>query len=187
MRVNLSDPQRVRTPVRLGAPYLPRDIAASHPGTLDAKIHVDPGRLVTAFGAEGDQYYIVERVDGQLVWSHMGPRANLFDDAGVLAGRHWNAKPGFPAWRVGHSQLSAQKDASLPSARPVIDLPWLRLRTATAGTGVLAGVTLIQRIHTRGGQPPVGRSFDEPDVKLRESDLGARVIVPYTADYFFFR
>ena len=38
----------------------------------------------------------------------------------------------------------------------------------------------IQRLNTRGGTAPAGRC-------AASADLGRRVFVPYTADYFFYR
>ena len=59
-------------------------------------------------------------------------------------------------------------------------IPWLLLhtRTAAGGAGRLAGITSVQRIHTRGGTTPA-RICDE-------SVLGRTERVPYTADYVFF-
>jgi hypothetical protein len=57
------------------------------------------------------------------------------------------------------------------------DIPWLKLEvTARRGTGILASVTTVQRINTRGGvmSGPCERA-------------GAYFSAPYAADYVFLR
>jgi hypothetical protein len=62
---------------------------------------------------------------------------------------------------------------------------WLKLQTVgtdegTTGPGRLTKVTFIQRLNTAGGlAPKSGCSTFE--------DLGRRVFVPYSADYFFYQ
>ncbi|HZD33400.1 MAG TPA: DUF3455 domain-containing protein, partial [Candidatus Angelobacter sp.] len=59
-------------------------------------------------------------------------------------------------------------------------IPWLLVTvTDHSGDGVLSRVTSIQRIHTKGGQPPPAADCDS-------SKQNAEVKSSYTADYYFF-
>lgn len=66
--------------------------------------------------------------------------------------------------------------ASVPGATPD-DIPWLKLEVISQrGSGVLAGVTTVQRINTKGGK------LDGPC-----DGAGTFRNVPYSADYVFLR
>ena len=57
------------------------------------------------------------------------------------------------------------------------DIPWLKLQvTASRGSGVLSGVTTVQRINTKGGK------FEGPCDKA-----GLLKSVSYSADYVFLK
>ena len=57
------------------------------------------------------------------------------------------------------------------------DIPWLKLEVVSRrGSGILTGVTTVQRINTSGGK------FQGPCDKA-----GAYRSVPYSADYVFLR
>jgi hypothetical protein len=59
-------------------------------------------------------------------------------------------------------------------------VPWLLLSANDhSGVGVLARVTSVERLNTRGGQPPAGQACDS-------SKLGSEARSPYTADYYFY-
>jgi hypothetical protein len=45
---------------------------------------------------------------------------------------------------------------------------------------ILSGTTFIQRLNTQGGSAPASGCF-------AVSDVGKQVLVPYSADYYFFR
>ena len=62
---------------------------------------------------------------------------------------------------------------------------WLKLQTVgtdagTLGSGLLTQVTFIQRLNTAGGLAPKSGCSTAQDV-------GRKVFVPYSADYFFYR
>ena len=65
---------------------------------------------------------------------------------------------------------------SAPGATPD-DIPWLKLEVVShRGTGILTGVTTVQRINTQGGK--LDGACDK---------AGAFRSVPYSADYVFLR
>jgi Protein of unknown function (DUF3455) len=64
-------------------------------------------------------------------------------------------------------------------------IPWLLLRVVGADRGPTGGHKLtatayMQRVHTSGGLAPTTGCTQAPDV-------GKRALVPYTADYFFYK
>src|SRR5258708_21284799 len=82
------------------------------------------------------------------MWSFREPIATLLVD-GKTIGRHYAG----PSWE--HSDGSAvvgKVAASAPGAAPN-DIPWLKLDVVSSrGSGVLTGVTTVQRIHTQRGK-----------------------------------
>ena len=82
------------------------------------------------------------------------------------------------AWQARDGSRSSARWSRRSSADDEA-IPWLLLHTrTTGGAGRLAGITSVQRIHTRGGTTPA-RTCDE-------ATLGRTERVPYTADYIFF-
>jgi Protein of unknown function (DUF3455) len=133
-----------------------------------------PGEtVVLTLHAEGAQVYECKAgSDGKLSWGFREPIATLLLD-GKTVGRHYAG----PNWE--HSDGSAvvgKAVAIAPGATPN-DIPWLRLEvTSQRGSGVLTGVTTVQRINTRGGK--LGGECD---------GAGTFHSAPYSADYVFLR
>ncbi|WP_029583758.1 DUF3455 domain-containing protein [Bradyrhizobium sp. URHD0069] len=133
-----------------------------------------PGEtIVLSVHAEGAQVYDCKAgTDGKLTWVFREPIATLLAD-GKTVGRHYAG----PSWE--HSDGSAvigKAAASVPGAT-ANDIPWLKLDvTSRRGSGILSGVTTVQRINTRGGM------LEGPCEKA-----GAYRSVPYFADYVFLR
>jgi hypothetical protein len=131
-----------------------------------------PGEtVVLTLHAEGAQVYECKPgADGKPAWAFREPIATLMLD-GKTVGRHYAG----PSWE--HSDGSAvvgKLAASVPGKMPE-DIPWLRLDVASRrGNGVLAGVTTVLRINTKGG-------------KLEGvcDQAGSYLNVPYSADYVF--
>jgi hypothetical protein len=131
-----------------------------------------PGEtVVLTLHAEGAQVYECKPgADGKPAWAFREPIATLMLD-GKTVGRHYAG----PSWE--HSDGSAvvgKLAASVPGKMPE-DIPWLRLDVASRrGNGVLAGVTTVLRINTKGG-------------KLEGvcDQAGSYRNVPYSADYVF--
>jgi hypothetical protein len=133
-----------------------------------------PGEtLVLAMHAEGAQVYECKAgADGKPSWAFREPIATLLVD-GKTVGHHYAG----PNWE--HSDGSAVVGkivASAPGATPN-DIPWLKLDVISRrGSGVLAGVTTVQRINTKGGK-----------LEGACDSAGTFSSAPYSADYVFLR
>jgi hypothetical protein len=133
--------------------------------------------LAAAFPAHGVQIYTcaIPAAGGAPAWTLKAPHAVLGKGHDVraihFAGPSWQATDG--------SLVTAAKKAS--SAAPVAtDIPWLLLQAAThTGPGAFAPVTWIQRLATENGAAPATGCDD--------AHVGAEVLTPYAADYFFYR
>src|SRR2546423_11330585 len=109
-----------------------------------------PGETaVLTLHAEGAQVYECKAgADGKLAWTFREPIATLLAD-GKTIGRHYAG----PNWEhVDSSAVVGKAVGNAPGATPN-DIPWLKLTvTSGRGTGILSGVTTVQRINTAGGQ-----------------------------------
>jgi Protein of unknown function (DUF3455) len=133
--------------------------------------------LVLMAHATGFQIYSCQLgTDGQPAWSFKAPEAELRDNTDRVVGRHYAG----PSWKhTDGSEVTGKVAAKADSPDPD-SIPWLLLTAANhAGTGVLAGVSTIQRIHTKGGQPPA-----KPP--CTSSNLNATSKSSYVADYYFY-
>jgi hypothetical protein len=127
--------------------------------------------------ATGFQIYTCQRgPDGQPAWVFKAPQAELRDNNERVIASHYAG----PAWKhTDGSEVTGKVLAKVDS--PDADaIPWLLLTaTAHSGTGVMAAVSTIQRIHTKGGQPP-------PPARCTSSNLDATSKSSYVADYYFY-
>ncbi len=139
------------------------------PGTIAA-----PGEaVVLSVHAEGAQVYECKAgADGKLAWAFREPIATLLLD-GKTVGRHYAG----PTWEhTDGSAVVAKVAGSAPGATPN-DIAWLRLGVVSQrGSGVLTGVTTVQRINTQGGK------LDGACEKA-----GSTRSAPYSAEYVFLR
>jgi len=129
-----------------------------------------PGEtVVLTLHAEGAQVYECKAgTDGKLAWAFREPIAALLLD-GKTVGRHYAG----PHWE--HIDSSAVV-GNAPGATPN-DIPWLKLTvTSGRGTGILSGVTTVQRINTAGGK-----------LEGECDKAGTYRNAPYSADYVFLR
>jgi uncharacterized protein DUF3455 len=133
-----------------------------------------PGEtVVLTVHAEGTQVYECKAgADGKLGWVFREPIATLLAE-GKTVGRHYAG----PHWEhVDGSIVGGKVDTSAPGATSA-DIPWLRLNVIFQhGSGVLTGVTTVQRINTQGGK------LDGACEKA-----GTFRSAPYSADYVFLR
>jgi hypothetical protein len=133
-----------------------------------------PGEtIVLTLHAEGAQVYECKAgADGKLAWLFREPIATLLLD-GKTVGRHTAG----PNWEYGDgSAVTGKAVGTAPGAAPN-DIPWLKLEvTSQRGSGLLTGVTTVQRINTNGGK------FEGPCDRA-----GAFQNAPYSADYVFLR
>jgi hypothetical protein len=129
--------------------------------------------IVLTLHAEGAQVYECKMgTDGKLGWAFREPIATLLVD-GETVGRHYAG----PNWE--HSDGSAVVGKAIgnaPGATPN-DIAWLKLEVVSRrGSGILSGVTTVQRINTQGGKLEGG--CDKP---------GTFKSAAYSADYVFLR
>ncbi|MFY9686630.1 MAG: DUF3455 domain-containing protein [Pseudolabrys sp.] len=148
---------------------LPTPAAAEAPEVIAAHGEV----LVTTAHATGAQVYECKTdADGKLTWQFREPIATLMI-GGKTVGRHFAG----PVWEMSDgSAVSAKVSAQAPGATSN-DIPLLRLDVAARhGSGLLSGITTIQRLNTRGGRADVACD-----------SAGAFLSVPYSADYAFYK
>ena len=165
------------------------------PPAVPAALEVTDGsRPYLVAHAVGTQNQVcLPRASGPgLAWTFFGPQATLFDDAsGQLITHFLSANPSEggtarPVWQHSRDSGAVWAQAIASSSDPDFvapgAIPWLLLRVVGAEGGPTGGdrvteTTFIQRVNTSGGVTPAG---DCPAV-------GAKLFVPYTADYVFYR
>jgi Protein of unknown function (DUF3455) len=126
--------------------------------------------------ASGSQIYVCSSSDGKPRWTLKAPEAQLHDQSGTVIGHHYAG----PTWEHKDGSKVSGKAVAQINAPDADSIPWL-LVTATghAGTGVFAAVASIQRIHTKGGQPPAASECNTSTLKAEKRSS-------YTADYYFY-
>lgn len=148
--------------------------------TLPDAVKVPPGhRVALETAASGDISYecrVKKDMAGQFEWVFVGPDATLRDRQGTRSGRYF----GPPAtWESNDgSRIGGMQVAVAGTGNSDIPLQLVKANPAT-GAGVLQGVTYIQRVNTRGGVAPA-----QP---CGAASTGQRQLVPYAADYIFWR
>lgn len=133
--------------------------------------------IVLVAHASGSQIYTcTTATDGAYAWKLKAPEAELRDSRGALIGHHSAG----PTWKHNDGSEVTGKMAAKSDSPEKDSIPWL-LVTATAhsGNGILTRVTTIQRIHTKGGQPPASTD-------CTAATQGTEAKSPYTADYYFY-
>lgn len=153
-------------------------LSARCPHDMPAALNLPADATLTAgFPARGVQIYVctASNIAGNApAWVLKAPHAILFkgQEPAVIhfAGPSWQALDG--------SLVTGTRTASAP-APDGTSLPWLTLQAATnVGPGLLGDVTWIQRLATQGGAAPA--------TGCDAGHLGAQVLSPYRADYFFY-
>jgi hypothetical protein len=165
------------------------------PPPVPDEIQVPSGyRLFLAGHAIGTQGYICVAVGSAYRWAPIGPQATVFNGAGEQLLTHFLGTTPYslllnPAWQhsrdssiVWGQVLSSSSDPAFVAPGAI---PWLLLEVAVVGDGPTGGDKLlparfIQRVNTVDGlAPSTGCATPQ--------DIATRVLVPYEADYFFFR
>lgn len=132
--------------------------------------------LELAWPASGVQIYACTQAkpSDPPSWSLEGPHALLTSGKAVaaihFAGPIWQ---GLDGSQVKGARLAA---SDAPDAAAV---PWLLMSASASGEGTFAHTTHIQRLDTAGGKAPASG--------CDAAHLGAKVLVPYQANYFFYR
>lgn len=130
--------------------------------------------ILTAY-ARGSQNYQCRKVGDTYQWVFIGPEAVLFDYSGLQIGVHLLG----PSWK--HVDNSFVIGKLVSKIEETGNIPQLLLSATKNSThGILSKVTSIQRINTKGGNPP---SMELANKK----HLGKIVKVPYVATYIFYR
>lgn len=114
---------------------------------------------------------------GTTEWVFVGPEAVLKDRAGKQVGRYY----GPPAtWEAADgSKLTAKQLAVAPAGEG--NLPYQLVQAdPVMGSGALEGVSYIQRVALKGGTAP-------KDKPCTAETKGQKAMVPYQADYIFWK
>ena len=113
---------------------------------------------------------------GQFEWVFAGPDAKLLDRSGKQVGKYY----GPPAtWEsMDGSKLTAVQIAVAPHMASSIPLQLVKANPAM-GAGSMQGISYIQRVATQGGVAPA--------IPCAASNLNAKEIVNYQADYIFYK
>jgi hypothetical protein len=125
--------------------------------------------------AKGDQIYSCNADGAQFAWALKAPEAELYGKGGKSFGKHFAG----PSWRANDgSQVTGKAAANVPSP-DAKSIPWLLVTVASrSGEGILARVTSIQRLNTKGGKAPASG--------CDAAHVGRELRVRYSADYVFF-
>jgi len=93
-------------------------------------------------------------------------------------------------WGNKLAQISAGSDPSCPTmgAIPCVLLQAIGSVPGPTGFGILTNTSYIQRLNTTGGAAPSVCSLGGcvPIGCTLSTDVGSQVLVPYTADYYFY-
>ena len=145
--------------------------------------------------ATGTQNYLCLPSSSGFAWTLFGPQATLFNDDETQIITHFlspNPEEGGTAratWQHSRDTSTVWAKAIALSSDPDVVEPgaiaWLLLQVVGADRGPTGGHRLtktayIQRVHTLGGL--------EPSTGCAQAlDVGKRALVPYTADYVFYK
>jgi hypothetical protein len=175
------------------------DTAPTTVPPVPANLQVPAGHSVFFKGrAVGTQNFICLPTVSGVAWTFLGPQATLFQTSrgelhqiathflGANASENGALRPTWQhsrdSSRVWGRVLSSSSDPNFVEAGAI---PWLLLELAgtearLAGGALLTRTTFIHRVNTSGGiAPSIGCS--------QPADVGALALVPYVADYFFYR
>ncbi len=127
--------------------------------------------------ATGSQIYVCQAgTDGKLAWALKAPEAELHDQQGTVIGRHYAG----PTWKANDGSEVTGKAVARVDSPDANSIPWLLVTiTGHSGKGVLSRVSSIQRINTKGGQPP-------PAADCNPAKQNVEMKSAYTADYYFY-
>jgi hypothetical protein len=166
------------------------------PPAVPDNLTVRDGSKPFAIGhAVGTQQYVCLPSGGAAKWVLFGPQATVFDDAGEQIMTHFlspnPAQSNAPraTWQDSSrtSAVWAVKVEESDDARFVEPgaIKWFLLEVVGSQEGVgsndqLPKATFIQRVNTSGGVAPATEC-------AAAEDVGKTKLVPYTADYVFYK
>ena len=109
-------------------------------------------------------------------WALASPDAALRDKNDALVGKYY----GGPTWEHADGSKVTGKQLAVSPAPTTGNIPWQLVQANPAtGSGVMTGVTYIQRINTNAGVAPA-----EP---CSAAVAGKKSQVRYSADYLFYK
>jgi hypothetical protein len=166
------------------------------PPSVPAGLELSPQEFTPFLAAHavGTQGYVCVKVGGAYNWATFGPQATLFDGIGEQVLTHFLSPTPYsllpnPTWQhsrdtsvVWAQVLKASDDSNFVAPGAI---PWLLLEAVVVGDGPTGGVTLletrrIQRVNTVEGKAPATGC-------AAKANIGKRALVPYEADYFFYK
>jgi len=162
---------------------------------VPADIEVLAGYNVFLVGhAVGTQNYICAATSSGLDWLFIGPQATVFDNEGGQILTHFHSMNPFKD--AIHATWQHSRDTSVvwatrhsgstdPNYVASDAIEWLLLDVSGAQVGPsggdkVAAAAFIQRVNTVGGLRP-------PATECTVAKLTNRKLVPYEADYYFYR
>ena len=162
------------------------------PENLQVPAEYKPYLIARAYGT---QNYSCLPSGAGFAWTLFGPQATLFDDDLDQAMTHYLSpnptEAGTPraTWQHSRDTSTLWALAVATSSDPAFvapgAIPWLKLQVVGAQFGPdfghrLTATAFIQRVTTGGGiAPATGCAVS--------ADVGKQALVPYTADYVFYR
>jgi hypothetical protein len=153
-------------------------VAAAAGPQIPAEIKVPAGeKLVLKTHATGYQIYTCKAAAGAAgQWELKGPDAELHNAKGAVVGHHSAG----PTWKHKDGSEVTGKASAHVDSPDANSVPWLLLAaTGHTGEGVLAKVSNIQRLNTKGGKPPAA-------AECTTANNGAESKSAYSADYYFY-
>jgi hypothetical protein len=156
-----------------GAAHRPMPCPARVPEALNPPADAT---LELAWPASGVQIYACTQAKPSDApsWSLEGPHA-LLTSGKAVAAIHFAG----PTWQgLDGSQVKGARLAAADALEGTA-VPWLLMSGSPTGEGTFARTTHIQRLDTEGGKAPTSG--------CDAAHLGAKVLVPYQASYFFYR
>jgi len=149
-----------------GAPKIPDELKVPAGEKLVLKAH-----------ATGFQIYTCKAAgDRAAQWELKGPEADLHDRKGAVIGHHFAG----PTWKHKDGSEVMGKASAHVDSPDADSIAWLLVSaTGHTGEGVLAKVSNIQRINTKGGKAPAA-------AECTAANNGAESRSSYSADYYFY-
>ncbi|MDO9359885.1 MAG: DUF3455 domain-containing protein [Polaromonas sp.] len=150
--------------------------------SLPASVQVPAGNRVAweTVGVGDITYQCSAKKDmaGQYEWVFVGPDAKLNDRGGNQVGKYYGPPATWEA--MDGSKLTATQVAVAPNSMMAGSIPLQLVKANPAmGTGMMQGVTYIQRVDTRAGVAPA--------TPCAAGNLNAKQVVKYQADYIFYK
>lgn len=153
--------------------------ALAHDSDIPADIKAPDGeKVILRAHATGSQIYVCQAgADGKAQWTLKAPEAELHDKKGAVIGSHYAG----PSWKLKDGSEVTGKAAAKVNSPDADAIPWLLVTVVghSGSSGKLTPVTNIQRVHTKGGQPPAAATCDS-------AKLNTEVKSAYSADYYFY-